>query len=236
MIRINKFISSSGVSSRRKAEEYILQGLVKVNGKVVQDLSLKVNEDTDVVTLNGQRIVLNVKYEYIMLNKPKGYVTTMNDDRDRKSLIDLLPSLDRRLYPIGRLDYDSEGLLILTNDGDLTYKLTHPKFNIPKKYIVRVSGEIKEGDLAVLRNGVVVDGERYGKCGAKLLEYKDGQSRMELTLFEGKNREIRKMLNFMGHEVVFLKRTEFAGIKLGGLKRGESRPLKDFEVEFLKNL
>lgn len=236
MMRINKFIAGSGVCSRRKAEEYILQGLVKVNDVTVTDLACKVDEEKDVVTMNGQRLAITKAYEYIMLNKPKGYVTTMSDDRGRKSIVDLVGDDGKRLYPIGRLDYDSEGLLILTNDGDLTYRLTHPKFAIPKTYVVRVAGEIKESDLAVLRRGVVVDGVRYAGCRAKLVKFENGESRIELTLLEGKNREIRKMLSFMGHEVLFLKRTAFAGIRLGGLKRGESRPLRDFEVEYLKKL
>ncbi len=209
---------------------------MKVNDVTVTDLSCKVDEEKDVVTMNGQRLAITKAYEYIMLNKPKGYVTTMSDDRGRKSIMDLVGDDGKRLYPIGRLDYDSEGLLILTNDGDLTYRLTHPKFAIPKTYVVRVAGEIKESDLAVLRRGVVVDGVRYAGCRAKLVKFENGESRIELTLLEGKNREIRKMLSFMGHEVLFLKRTAFAGIRLGGLKRGESRPLRDFEVEYLKKL
>jgi pseudouridine synthase len=171
-----------------------------------------------------------------MLNKPKGYVTTMSDDRNRKSIVNLTGDLDKRVFPVGRLDYDSEGLLFLTNDGDLTNKLTHPKFAVPKVYAVKVEGQMKESELAVLRAGVVVDGEKYAKCKVILENFKDGISKMEVTLFEGKNREIRKMFDAIHRDVIFLKRVEMAGIRLGGLSRGEIRPLKDREVAKLKAL
>lgn len=234
-MRINKYISSSGVCSRRKAEEFIKEGRVTLNGNVVNDLSTQVNIG-DEVKLNGQIIEAQEEFVYYMLNKPKGYITSMSDDRDRKSISNLTGEIVHRVYPIGRLDYESEGLLLLTNDGDLTYKLTHPKFNIPKKYIVKVEGELKESELAVLRAGVVIAGERYSKCKVRVLSFVNGISRIEVILFEGKNREIRKMFDAIGKQVIFLKRTEMAGIKLGGLKRGEIRELKDDEIDYLKNL
>lgn len=235
-MRINKFIASCGVASRRKAEEYIKEGIVRVNDKVVTDLSTNINEDKDVVTLNGQKISINNNLVYYMLNKPKGYVTTMSDDRDRKSIQDLISQIDKRIFPVGRLDYESEGLIFLTNDGDLTYKLTHPKYNIQKKYIVKVEGEMKESELAVLRAGVVIDGVRYGKCKAELLKFENNISRIQIILTEGKNREIRKMFEAINREVIFLKRIEMAGIKLGGLKRGELRKLTEYEVSWLYQL
>lgn len=235
-MRINKFISACGVCSRRKAEEYIKEGLVKVNGDTLTTLSFNVDENKDIVTLNGQELSLSKNLVYYMLNKPKGYVTTMSDDKNRKSILDLTSSIDNRIFPVGRLDYESEGLLFLTNDGDLTYKLTHPKFEITKKYIVKVEGLLKESELAVLRAGVVINGVRYSKCKVSLLEFKNNFSRLEVILKEGKNREIRNMFLAIGKEVKFLKRVEMAGIKLGGLKRGEIRPLKPYEVEYLKSL
>jgi len=235
-MRINKYIASCGVASRRKAEEFILDGIVKVNGKVVTELGYNVDEDKDVVTLNDQKIAINNDFVYYMLNKPKGYLTTMSDDKDRKSIIDLISSIDKRVFPVGRLDYDSEGLLFLTNDGDLTFKLTHPKYQITKKYIVKIEGPTKESELAVLRAGVVIDGIRYGKCKAELLGYENNISRIEIVLTEGKNREIRKMFEAINREVIFLKRIEMAGIKLGGLKRGEIRKLKDYEIDWLKKI
>ena len=236
MIRINKYIAQSGLCSRRKAEEFIKNGQVEVNGKRVTELATMVDEGKDTVMVDGQRIVPAEEKVYYMFNKPKGVVTSLSDDRDRKSVVDFLGDMERRVYPVGRLDYDSEGLLLLTNDGDMTYKLTHPKFEIPKTYIVKVEGEIKESELAVLRAGVVIDGERYGKCKVKLVKYEQGLSKMEMTIYEGKNREIRKMFDAIGKEVHFLKRTSFAGLRLGGLKRGEIRPLKDYEIDYLKRL
>ena len=234
-MRINKYISQTGACSRRKAEEYIKEGIVTVNDAVVTDLATQISEN-DIVKLNGQVIKPQEEMVYYMLNKPKGYVTTMSDDRDRKSISSLTGDIGYRVYPVGRLDYESEGLLILTNDGDLTYKLTHPKFSIPKKYVVKVEGDLKESELAVLRAGVVIAGVRYAKCKVKLLGFSEGISRLEVVLFEGKNREIRKMFDAIGKNVVFLKRTEMAGIRLGGLKRGEIRPLKEQEIAMLKNL
>lgn len=235
-MRINKYIASCGVSSRRKAEEFIIQGLVKVNGTTISDLAYNVDENKDVVTLSGQKINLPTDLVYYMLNKPKGYVTTLSDEKDRKSIQDLISTIDKRIYPVGRLDYESEGLLLLTNDGELTFKLTHPKFEVAKKYIVKIEGPTKESELAVLRKGVVVDGVRYSSCKAELLEFANNISRIEITLTEGKNREIRNMFKAIGREVIFLKRIEMAGIKLGGLKRGEMRKLKDYEVDHLKRL
>jgi len=234
-MRINKYLSSSGLCSRRKAEEYVLEGRVSVNNKVINDLSTQIN-DGDVVKLNNQVISIEEQMVYYMLNKPKGYITSMSDDRDRKSISNLTSDLPYRVYPVGRLDYESEGLLFLTNDGDLTYKLTHPKFNVAKKYVVKVEGDLKESELAVLRAGVVIDKVRYAKCKVEKVSFAQNISKVEVTLFEGKNREIRKMFDAIGKNVVFLKRTEMAGIKLGGLKRGELRPLKDYEVSYLKNL
>lgn len=235
-MRINKYIASCGVASRRKAEEFIKEGIVKVNDKVITDLSFNVDEKKDIVFLNGQKISINSDLVYFMLNKPKGYITTMSDEKDRKSIQDLTSNLDKRVFPVGRLDYESEGLIFLTNDGDLTYRLTHPKFGIQKKYIVKVEGEMKESELAVLRAGVVIDGVRYGKCKVELLSFTDNISRIQIVLTEGKNREIRKMFEAINREVIFLKRIEMAGIKLGGLKRGEMRKLTPYEVDWLKQL
>ena len=235
-MRINKFIASCGVASRRKAEQFITEGLVKVNNKVVTSLAFDVDETKDVVTLNDQKISLASEYVYYMLNKPKGYVTTMSDEKNRKSIIDLIANIDNRIYPVGRLDYESEGLLFLTNDGDLTHKLTHPKFGIQKKYIVKIEGPTKESELAVLRAGVVIDGVRYSKCKAELLSFENNISRIQITLTEGKIRVIRRMFDAINREVIFLKRIEMAGIKLGGLKRGEIRKLSVYEVDWLKQL
>ena len=234
-MRINKFLASANVASRRKAEEIILSGRVTVDGKVITDLATDVSK-TNVVCVDGNPVNPQNELVYVMLNKPKGVVSSTSDDRGRKTVIDLLPDNLKHLKPVGRLDYDSEGLLLLTNDGDLTFKLTHPSNEIGKTYIVKIEGEISEGQLAVLRNGVVVEGKRLSKCKAKVLETKDRKTKLEVTIFEGRNREIRKMFEAIGFLVVFLKRTHIADLALTGLNRGEFRILSKDEILYLKSL
>ena len=229
-MRINKYLAMCGVSSRRKAEEFIKEGMVKVNGTVITDLGRNIDESKDIVLLNGQKIVPPENFVYYVLNKPKGYVCTLSDEKGRKTIMDLIDGIDNRVFPVGRLDYDSEGLLLLTNDGDFAFRLTHPSFQIEKKYIVKVEGKMVESELAVLRAGVVVDGVRYGKCRVKLLSFENNLSRMEVILTEGKNREIRNMFKAIGKEVVLLKRVAEGVVKLGGLKRGEYRQLRPEEI------
>lgn len=231
-MRINKFLASCGVASRRKAEELIKQGKVSVNGKVTTDLATIVEVTKDAVMLNGVVLKLPDQFEYYMLNKPKGYVCTVSDDNGRKTVMDLV-KIPTRVFPVGRLDYDSEGMLILTNDGDLTYQLTHPSNQIEKKYMVKIEGLISESELAVLRNGVVVDGEKFSKCRVRVVEVKDKMTKLEIVLHEGKNREIRRMMEAIGKVVVLLNRVQIGKLKLGGISRGEYRALKPREVEML---
>lgn len=234
-MRINKFLAGAGVASRRKSEELIKDGRVKVNGKVVYELSTLVS-DKDEVLVDDEPVTVNSDMQYIMMHKPKGYICSVSDERGRKTVIDLLPDNLKHLKPVGRLDYNSEGLLVLTNDGDLTYSLTHPSHQVPKTYIVRVEGEVKEGDLAVLRNGVVIDGERFGKAKVVKKEVKDKITKLEVTITEGKNHEIRRMFEAVGCNVIFLKRMSIGELKLGGVTRGSYRELAVFEVEYLKSL
>ena len=233
-MRINKFLASCGVASRRKAEDLIINGKVTVNGKVVVDLATVINENKDMITLDGTVLSLPQQFEYYMLNKPKGYVCSVSDDRGRKTVMDLL-KVKTRIYPVGRLDYDSEGMLILTNDGDLTQKLTHPSNRIEKKYMVKVEGILPEGELAVLRAGVVVDGEKFAKSRVKILEVRNNITKLEIVICEGKNREIRRMMEAIGKTVVLLNRVQIGGLKLGGISRGEYRALKPNEVDMLLN-
>ena len=230
-MRINKYLAMCGVSSRRKAEEFVLQGMVKVNGTVVTNLAKDIDENKDVVLLNGQKLALPENFVYYLLNKPKGYVCTLSDDRGRKTIVDLIDGIDKRVFPVGRLDYDSEGLLLLTNDGDFAYKPTHPSHQVPKTYIVKVEGKVLESELAVLRAGVVVDGVRYNKCKVRVLNAEEKTTRMEVIITEGKNREIRNMFKAIGKVVILLKRVAEGNIKLGGLSRGEYRQLKQDEVD-----
>lgn len=233
-MRINKFIASCGISSRRKAEELILSGKVKVNDKVVKDLATDI-KDTDSVMVNNKLITLQSNYEYYMLNKPKGYVCSASDDRDRKIVLDLI-NTNARIFPVGRLDYNSQGLLILTNDGELTYKLTHPKSNIGKTYLVKIEGDITNQQLDTLRKGITIDGVKLRSCEITKLETANNQTKMEITIFEGRNREIRKMFESLNKTVTFLKRIKIGELKLGSLNRGEYRRLTPKEIKYLKNL
>lgn len=234
-MRINKYIASCGICSRRKAEEFIKNGEVKINGNVVTNLSFDVGEK-DKVQLKGVEITLPEKKDYYMLHKPKGYITACSDDKGRKVVLDLLPDNLKHLKPVGRLDYDSEGLLIMTNDGELAFNLTHPSHGVPKKYSVRIEGQIVESELAVIRKGVVIDGERLSPCKAVPIMFDGKLTKLEITITEGRNREIRKMFEAIGKIVVFLKRTKIGDLELGNLSRGGHRELTLDEVEYLKTL
>lgn len=237
MERLNKFLASCGVASRRGADKLIEEGKVKVNGKVVTELGVSVNPANDNVTVDGIKVKPVADYSYIMLYKPKGCITTVSDDKGRKTVFDYLTDVNiPHLVPVGRLDYDTEGLLILTNDGDLTYSLTHPSHEVEKTYLVKVEGEMPEHKLAQLRKGVIVDGEKTNRCRVKLIEYKDGISRLRVTITEGRNRQIRKMFEAVEREVVFLKRIAVGELRLGGLARGAYRYLTDEEIYYLKTL
>ena len=233
-MRINRYLASCGLCSRRKAEEYIRDGKVKVNGVLTTNLATEIDEN-DEVLVNDMPVKLQNKFEYYMLNKPQGYVSTAEDDRDRKTVVELVKTKSR-IYPVGRLDFDSEGLLLLTNDGDLTNKLTHPKHNISKTYLVNINSAITNKEIQTLKNGVVIDGYKLHECEIKVLEASEKQTKMKITIFEGRNREIRKMFENINKRVVFLKRIKIADLELGNLKRGEYRALTQKEISYLKNL
>lgn len=305
-MRINKYLAECGVCSRRKADELVSAGRVSVNKKVVRELGTDINEEKDVVFVDGKKVVRVTHYDYLLFYKPKGCVTTLNEERDNKSgrkktekeleeiknrqeklakqgiveevkehtkprkiITDFIGDdyKSKRLYPVGRLDYDSEGLLLLTNDGQLTYALTHPSSEIPKTYVVKIEGTIEESDLAALRKGVTIDGVKYGRSKVKVTgiekvkndkkavinpkdelareaveiqamqEGIDGiYTRLEVIIFEGKNREIRRMFEAVEKKVVFLKRVAIGELRLGGLARGAYRPLNDMEIAYLQTL
>ncbi|MEG1613326.1 MAG: pseudouridine synthase [Clostridia bacterium] len=235
MIRINKYLASSGVCSRRNADKLIEEGRVSVNGKVVTTLGMSINENNDTVLVDGNVVKPETNFSYIMLYKPKGCVCTASDEFNRKTIFDYV-DLDKRLFSIGRLDFDSEGLLLLTNDGDLAQRLTHPSYEIPKIYLAKIDGEIPESDLARIRKGVIVDGVMTRRSKIRLKEIKDNVSSYEITIYEGKNRQIRKMFEVIGYDVIFLKRVSIGDLRLGGLGRGAYRYLKDYEVEYLKKM
>lgn len=233
MVRLNKYLADRGVGSRRECDRLIADGVVKINGKTATT-GMSVNEG-DHVTVNNKRVADMQKKYYVMLHKPKGYVTTVKDDLGRKTVMDLV-TVDARLYPVGRLDYDTEGLLILTNDGELANRLTHPRNEVNKTYIARISGMLSEQERKQLENGVLIDGSKTAPARVKILEKDQHHTRCEITIHEGRNRQVKKMFEAVGKEVEFLKRVAVGDLRLGGLKRGEYRFLKDNEVEYLKNL
>ena len=234
-MRINKYLASCGISSRRKAEEYITNGKVTVNGVITTNLATNIDETKDIVTLNNEPISLESKKVYFMLNKPKGYISAVSDTKNRKTIVDLIDTKER-IYPVGRLDYDTEGLILLTNDGELAHKLMHPSHEVEKTYVANIKGKLLESELAVLRAGVVIDGVRTQKARVKKLGYEDEVSRIEIIIHEGRNRQIRKMFEAIGKEVLFLKRVAIGSLRLTGLNRKEYRALTEYEVEYLKKL
>ena len=234
-MRINKFLAEQGVASRRESDKFIQEGRININGKranLGDDVSVN-----DTVTLDGKILSHKVKYEYYMLNKPKGCVSTVTDDKGRKTVMDFLLALAGRVFPVGRLDYDTEGMLILTNDGDLAFRLTSPKNEIPKTYVVRVEGMITANQLNRVRAGVEIEkGVVTKKCKVNVTETNKNYTKMQVVLTEGKNREIRRMFEVVGKTVDFIKRTKIGDLTLTGLDRGAIRKLSQEEIFYLKNL
>ncbi len=232
-MRLNKYLASSGVASRRASDLLIEEGKVTVNGKVAK-LGAEVADGAE-IAVDGKIVSLK-QNEYFILNKPKGYICSVSDDKGRKTVLDLMPSGVGRIYPVGRLDYDSEGLLILTTDGELAQKLMHPSNEIPKTYLVKVEGTLKESDLNPIRSGIEVDGYVTKKCKANIVETNKNYTKVHITVTEGKNREIRKMFAAIGKEVELLKRIKIGELTLRGLDRGAYRKLTKEEVLYLKSL
>lgn len=235
-MRINKFLASAGLGSRRSSEELVVSGRVKINGKVETNLAFDVQKN-DIVEVDGVKVSAPEKYTYIMMHKPKGYLTTVSDDRNRKTVMELLPQQYKNLKPVGRLDYNSEGLLLFTNDGDCAQNIMRPSKEVIKTYLVKVEGEVSEKDRKEMEKGVtLVDGTRFKSCKVKVIQIEDRKSKVEVQVTEGKNREIRKIFDNFGYNVIFLKRISIGKIKLGGLTRGTCRLLRPVEIEYLKSL
>lgn len=228
-MRINKYLALCGVGSRRKVEEFIKNGDVLVNGKVCTELSTDINPKKDVVEYNGKKVAIPSEYVYYKLHKPKGYICSASDEKGRKTIYELV-NVPERVFSVGRLDYNSEGLLLLTNDGDFANALTHPSNHVNKEYIVTIEGEIKESELAVLRAGVVEDGNRMPSAKVKLLEFKNNVSRLSVIIDEGQNRQIRRMFEAINKTIILLKRVSIGGLRLGGLERGKFKKLTDKEL------
>ena len=233
-VRLQKFMAEQGVASRRKCEELIKAGKVKVNGHIAE-IGMKINPRKDLVTVGKQKLtnVKNRKMIYIMLHKPRGYATTVSDEQDRKTVMDLESDIDERIYPVGRLDKDSEGLLILTNDGSFTNAMTHPSHNYAKVYRVTVRPKVTDEMLYNLRNGVEIDGRKTAPCEITVLTTEENRVVLEIILKEGRNRQIRKMCESQGLEVARLKRTAIGSLKLGMLPQGKYRELSEQEIKRL---
>lgn len=231
-MRINKFLASAGVASRRKCEDFIKNGRVSLNGKIVESLAVDVKQN-DVVTLDGNVLKLPTEFVYLKFNKPRGYACTQSDERGRKTIFDIVKS-DVRLFNVGRLDYDTEGLLFLTNDGDFANLVTHPKYHFEKEYVASVEGQMKESELAVLRKGVVVDGERMPEARVKLLGFDGKISKVSVVIDEGQNHQVRRMFDAIGRSIKLLKRVRIGAVTLGRLYRGKTKPMTQEEIDFFK--
>ena len=230
-VRLQKYMAECGVASRRKSEELIEMGKVKVNGHIAH-IGDKINPKKDIVTVKGKKINKEEKLYYLMLNKPRGYVTTVSDELGRKTVMDLI-DIKARVYPVGRLDKDSEGLLLLTNDGSFANALTHPKHNYAKVYRVTVRPSVNDEILDRLRNGIEIDGRKTAPCDVSIITQEEGRVVLEFILREGRNRQIRKMCEAVELNVARLKRISIGPVKLGMLQTGKYRQLTDNEVRKL---
>ncbi|MEG0291631.1 MAG: pseudouridine synthase [Anaerovoracaceae bacterium] len=234
-MRLNKYIADAGIASRRKADELTINGNVKINGKAMREPGYQV-KDGDKVVVNGVLISKAEKKTYIALNKPKGYVTTMDDDKGRLIVADLVKDVNARVYPVGRLDYNTTGLLLMTNDGDLANKLTHPKHETPKVYRAHVAGVLSGQKLAKLRNGIDIGGYITKRAKVEVIKQGERSAIAEIQIHEGKNRQVRKMFAAVGCPVQELERVAIGEIRLGRLKEGHYRKLSREEVDYLLSL
>lgn len=233
-MRINKYIAQSGLCSRRKADELIANGNVKVNGAAMKEPGYDV-QDTDTVEVNGRRIEAAAALVYVLINKPLGMVTTVSDEKERLTVMEVVKDIDARLFPVGRLDYNTSGALIMTNDGDLAYRLTHPKHEVYKTYRVRVAGVLSAEKMARLRKGVDIGGFVTSRAKVSAIKGNQHSTIVEIAIHEGKNRQVRKMFAAVGNPVQELERIAIGEIRLGHLKPGHYRKLTREEIEYLKN-
>jgi len=233
-IRLNKFLAQAGVASRREVDKMIAGGEIKVNGRVIQVLGYKIDDEKDRVEVEGKKIEREEGQVYLMINKPPGYLVTLKDRFQRPTIKQLLPSLGKRIFPVGRLDYDSEGLLLLVNDGELAYRLTHPRFKVGKVYLVKVKGDPDPSRLSRLEKGIYLEGRKTAPAKIARLSRSSKRNLLKVEIYEGRKREVRKMFDAVGHRVLQLKRIDFGGVRLGKLKTGKWRFLTRKEIDTLK--
>ncbi|OON95578.1 MAG: pseudouridine synthase [Epulopiscium sp. Nele67-Bin005] len=231
-MRLQKYLADAGIGSRRKCEEYILEGKVTINGQMAT-LGLKVDIG-DKITFEGKPVGSQEKKVYYMLNKPPGYITSVSDERDRKTVLELLPDVKERIFPVGRLDYQTSGLLLLTNDGDFAYALTHPKHKVAKTYVAIVKGKVTQHVIDRLQSGIKIEDYTTAPAKVSLIEQGDKKSKLQIIISEGKNRQVRKMCSAVGHDVVSLERIAVGKVNTKGISRGQFRQLTKKEVEYFK--
>jgi len=232
MQRLNKYIAASGLCSRRKADELIEAGKVIVNGKVVKELGFQVSNKDKVFV--DKKLIHPKKLEYYKFYKPAGYITTADDEKGRKTIYDILPEEYHTLKPVGRLDKDSTGLLLMTNDGDLINELTHPSIKVPKTYIVTIDGKLNQNHIEQMSKGIEIEKGKLAYAEVYVIEVTNKSTMVQVVLYQGMNRQIRKMFDFLGFEVVSLKRTQHATISIDGLKRGQIKVIKPLQIKELK--
>ncbi len=233
-MRLQKYMAKCGVASRRKSEEIIEAGRVSVNGQLVKEMGYKVKPGIDRVQVDGQNIYLEEDRVYLLLNKPRGYITSLKDDYNEDLVIDLIDGVEERIFPVGRLDKDTSGLLLLTNDGDLTYKLTHPSFEVEKTYIALIEGIPNQEEITRFETGIELEEKVTAPSSFKILELENDKALVEIVIHEGLNRQVRRMCEAIGHSVIELKRLKFGPIDLGNLDLGKFRHLREEEVDLLK--
>ncbi|PIC71934.1 pseudouridine synthase [Sporosarcina sp. P18a] len=236
MERLQKVLAQAGVASRRKSEKLILDGLVKVNGKVITELGTKVSR-MDTIEVEGVQLTKETPV-YYLLYKPRGYISTVDDEKGRKTVMDLIPEVSQRIFPVGRLDYDTSGVLLMTNDGDFSYLMTHPKFEIKKKYVAKVKGIPSRDDLKKLETGIELEDGSTAPARVKMTssDKKTNSAIVEITIHEGRNRQVRRMFDAINCPVQKLKREEFANLTTRGLNAGEARELTRHELKQLRVL
>lgn len=236
LIRVNKYLSICGITSRRGADALIGEGRVTINDKTLEERGVIVNTETDVVKVDGVEAVPVEERVYVLLNKPTKVMTTLDDPFKRPTVVGYLKSLNFRVYPVGRLDFDAEGVLLLTNDGDLAFRLAHPSYEVPKIYEATVTGRFTKDKSEQIRRGIKLEDGAIGRAKVSILSYAGDESKIRLTLTEGRKREVKQLCRNVGHPVVRLCRVEFAGIRLKTLKPGQFRKLTDAEVKRLRQM